>query len=122
MKRTGTLAAVAMLGAIASCTNRPLVKTEPKTESYVMQVLKQAEFVPIDVIVVVDNSRSMTEEQINLAEEFPALIRELLDPPIGEDGKPAAAPQLILETDEDRRRNRQAAERRRRRLEAAGKA
>ncbi len=38
--------------------------------------------IPLDVLVVVDDSRSMSEEQANLAENFPNLIREMLSPPI----------------------------------------
>jgi hypothetical protein len=36
----------------------------------------------VDVLVVVDNSKSMVEEQENMARQFPLLIDNLLDPPI----------------------------------------
>jgi hypothetical protein len=36
---------------------------------------------PVDVLFVVDNSMSMVEEQMRLAEQFPALIAGILDPP-----------------------------------------
>jgi len=34
---------------------------------------------PVDILVVVDNSMSMAEEQANLARSFPALLREILE-------------------------------------------
>lgn len=37
---------------------------------------------PVDILVVVDNSGSMAQEQENLKRSFPALIRNLLDPPL----------------------------------------
>ncbi len=36
----------------------------------------------VDILVMVDDSRSMTEEQANLAAQFPDLLRALLDPPV----------------------------------------
>jgi hypothetical protein len=41
-----------------------------------------AESVMLDILVVVDNSMSMAEEQANLAASFPVLIEDLLDPPV----------------------------------------
>jgi len=67
---------------MVACTNRPLIKVEPRTESFIMEELKQAEKRPIDILVVVDNSLSMELEQANLAEQFPTLIHSLLDPDI----------------------------------------
>jgi hypothetical protein len=86
MQKTAFVLAGALLMA-AACTNRPLIKVEPKTESYVLTEFRQAEIPPVDVLVVVDNSLSMEREQVNLAAQFPELIRSLLNPPIGDDGK-----------------------------------
>ncbi|MBW2260772.1 MAG: hypothetical protein JRG91_02280, partial [Deltaproteobacteria bacterium] len=36
----------------------------------------------VDVLLVIDNSMSMAEEQAELAEKFPTLVRSLLDPPL----------------------------------------
>ena len=46
-----------------------------------------SEVPPVDILVVVDNSMSMAEEQANLANSLPTLLRSLLvDPPPGGDG------------------------------------
>jgi hypothetical protein len=87
MKRPRNATRIIALAIVlmASCTNRPLIKVEPETESYVMQVLHQAETLGVDVLVVVDNSRSMLEEQALLAGQFPELIRSLLNPAVDPD-------------------------------------
>ncbi|MBW2260773.1 MAG: hypothetical protein JRG91_02285 [Deltaproteobacteria bacterium] len=36
---------------------------------------------PVDILVVIDNSMSMAEEQANLAHSFPNLLGKLIDPP-----------------------------------------
>ncbi len=76
-----------VLSTMAACTQRPLVRAEPGTESYVLEEFAQAGSVPVDILVVVDDSRSMKEEQANLALQFPSLIRALLDPPLDAEGK-----------------------------------
>ena len=70
---------VAVLVMVA-CTNRPLIKVDPITESFIMEEIRQAQKRPVDILVVVDNSMSMELEQANLAEQFPSLIHSLLNP------------------------------------------
>src|SRR5690349_11111685 len=41
--------------------------------------------IPVDLLLVVDASGSMREEQFHLAEQLPELVRSLVDPP-DEDG------------------------------------
>jgi hypothetical protein len=78
---------------MVACTNRPLIKVDPITESFVMQEIQQAQKRPVDILVVVDNSRSMELEQANLAEQFPMLIHSLLNPEIDPaDGEPVHVP------------------------------
>ncbi len=90
MKRR--ILALAVLVLVA-CTNRPLIKVEPITESFIMDELKQTQKRPVDILVVVDNSLSMELEQANLAEQFPSLIQSLLNPAINpETGKPDHVP------------------------------
>jgi hypothetical protein len=79
--RCSNLAAVVLAVALASCLTRPLVKVEPVTESKVTESMKQVQFSGVDILVIVDNSKSMKEEQENLAAEFPNLIQSLLNPP-----------------------------------------
>ena len=79
--RVAVMTAVSAIAA-GACTQRPLVHVDPGTESYVLEEFAQAGAIPVDVLVVVDDSMSMKEEQDNLALQFPALIRALLDPPV----------------------------------------
>ncbi len=77
----------------AACMTRPLVQVDPQTESYVKEEMTQVQFSGVDILVMVDNSRSMTEEQANLASNFPTLITSLLNPPIDPvTGKPEHVP------------------------------
>ncbi len=66
----------------AACMTRPLVQVDPQTESYVKEDMTQVQFSGVDILVMVDNSQSMSEEQATLRAQFPALIRSLLDPPV----------------------------------------
>jgi hypothetical protein len=66
---------------LAACMNRPLVEVEPVVESFVKHEMTQVQFSGVDILVVVDNSMSMAEEQANLATNFPLLIQSLLNPP-----------------------------------------
>ncbi len=80
-------------GGLAACLTRPLVRVDPETESFVKQDMTQVQFSGVDILVLVDNSKSMAEEQGNLAEEFPGLIQSLLNPPIDPvTGQPAHVP------------------------------
>lgn len=85
-----------MLGLViglAACMNRPLVQVDPVTESFVKHEMTQVQFSGVDILVVVDNSMSMAEEQANLARNFPELIRTILDPEIDpETGRPSRVP------------------------------
>lgn len=48
---------------------------------------------PVDLVFVVDNSHSMQEEQVSLAENFPVLIEMLTNPPDADrDGEPDFPP------------------------------
>ncbi len=93
--QASTLSIIAVLVA-TGCIDRPLVKVEPGTESYIMEEFKQTSFDGVDILVVVDNSVSMGDEQENLIEEFPLLIRALLDPPMGGSGQLLYPPALDL--------------------------
>jgi hypothetical protein len=54
----------------------------------------EAERLPVDVLFVIDNSGSMAEEQLSLAEQFPRMVRALTSGDVDGDGTqdfPAAA-------------------------------
>jgi len=78
---------VVLLGLLPiGCVDRPLerVPTGQLQESthYFPQTLEK----DIDILFVIDNSKSMLDEQINLANNFPRLIDALRNPKLGPDG------------------------------------
>jgi len=73
---------VILINFFTSCLNRDLVKIEPITESYILQEVPIHNFSKVDILVIVDNSGSMAEEQKMLKDAFPNLIKDLLDPPV----------------------------------------
>ena len=83
--RAGNLAAAAMtvvgLGAVSGCLTRPLQPIEPLTTSTVVERVTQSAVNQIDLLLVVDNSRSMADKQQILAAAVPDLIIGLLNPP-----------------------------------------
>jgi hypothetical protein len=76
-----TLAVVAA-GLLAGCLNRELVRIDPRTESYILQEIPVQSNAGVDILVIVDNSGSMAQEQAMLHDAFPLLIKDILDPPI----------------------------------------
>ncbi|MBW2264254.1 MAG: hypothetical protein JRG91_19995, partial [Deltaproteobacteria bacterium] len=101
--RTGAIArlAAALCLVAGGCLADPLMElgaTDPlledcATTAFVQEELRLGETLKVDILVVVDNSMSMAEEQANLANNFPKLIRSLLDPPVDpETGRREHAP------------------------------
>ncbi len=80
-RRMRRLTMLGLVIGLAACMNRPLVQVDPVTESFVKHEMTQVQFSGVDILVVVDNSLSMAEEQTNLANNFPVLIQSLLNPP-----------------------------------------
>jgi len=70
----------------------------------------------MEVGVRVETERLKTRETLRVGSAYVTMVA------LDGQGRPTPAPELTLETDDDRRRNREATERRQRRLEAAGKA
>lgn len=64
----------------ANCIDRKLGQTEPITYTAATGNIVQIGSTSIDILFVVDNSNSMRGEQIALAQNFPVLINELLNP------------------------------------------
>ena len=73
------LVAAAMLSA---CMGRELTRVNSETESYVLERFVGTGVSKVDILVVVDNSGSMAEEQAMLRDAFPNLISSILDPPV----------------------------------------
>jgi hypothetical protein len=75
------------LGSIVgvACVDRELVKVPPAVQSGVTVRIVTSPAADVDLLVLVDNSNSMREEQANLTANFGSLVRSLVDPP-DEDG------------------------------------
>jgi len=67
---------------LSGCLGRELTRIDPLTESYILEEVPVQSFAGVDILVVVDNSGSMAQEQNMLKEAFPNLVRDLLNPPI----------------------------------------
>jgi hypothetical protein len=63
-------AALSMLG----CPNQELAPLGPCTVSAVREEVSQSGISKVDLLFVIDNSRSMAEEQANLAKQLPRLV------------------------------------------------
>ncbi|MEM9691199.1 MAG: hypothetical protein AAGA56_01520 [Myxococcota bacterium] len=92
--RVGALAA-GLLGAGAvsasGCLNRPIEPVEPRTTTTLVERLTQSAVDKIDLLLVIDNSRSMADKQAILALAVPDLANQLINPVCinPDDGTPA---------------------------------
>ena len=78
--------------AAAGCSAQPT--TEQPTASVAFGKIERDDFrsLPVDVLVVMDNSGSMAYEQGVIGRDFPAFIRDILNPPPAEDGSQLFSP------------------------------
>ncbi|MBI5489091.1 MAG: hypothetical protein HY905_17280 [Deltaproteobacteria bacterium] len=86
---------LAFAGLIATlgCFDRDLTDIRPVTTTGVTIQVEQVGVIRVDIVVLVDNSGSMSQEQAALVQRFPELITELLDPPPDpETGRPSHPP------------------------------
>ncbi|MBI5486350.1 MAG: hypothetical protein HY905_03360 [Deltaproteobacteria bacterium] len=74
-----TVSLVTLL-ATAACMDRDLTTMDPVVQAVTTYEVVQPPSGKVDLVVVVDNSRSMQEEQAALVANFPALIDELMAP------------------------------------------
>ncbi len=72
--------AIAGLGVVGGCLSRPVRPIDPLTTSTTVDVLSQSSVNKIDLLLVVDNSRSMADKQEILSAAVPDLIVGLLNP------------------------------------------
>ncbi|MBN1773447.1 MAG: hypothetical protein JXB32_19450 [Deltaproteobacteria bacterium] len=84
MKASRLLAGLALAGLVASigCFDRDLTDIRPGTTTGVTIRVEQIGIVEVDIVVLVDNSGSMAQEQAQLAARFRDLINELVNPTI----------------------------------------
>ncbi len=66
-----------MVPILWACNPHPLQAPEPQPEQETAQYVDVNPIREVDILVMVDNSPSMGEEQANLAKNFPILIKQL---------------------------------------------
>jgi hypothetical protein len=76
----GLVLAVVLAGL--GCFDRDLTDIRPGTTTGVTIRVEQLGVVRVDIVVLVDNSGSMAQEQVALTSRFPELINELVDPAV----------------------------------------
>lgn len=84
MQRSGTLAMVtcALWAALAvGCLERKGATAGPEIGFGQVVSLRGGGVTEVDLLFVIDNSRSMREEQQNLVVQIPRLVRDLAEPP-----------------------------------------
>lgn len=83
------LAALALSASLAGCYERDTARLHPRL-GFAQEVRADiGGYRNVDLLLVVDDSGSMDEEQENLAEEIPLLVRDLTTPPdLDGDGDP----------------------------------
>jgi hypothetical protein len=82
MRASRLLTGLALAGLISSigCFDRDLKDIQPVTSTGVTIRVEQVGVVQVDIVVLVDNSGSMAQEQSALTLRFPELINELVNP------------------------------------------
>lgn len=81
------------LVTLTGCMERELAELEPRTSRFFRQPAGGDGTALVDLLFVIDDSNSMRQEQDNLRDEIPDLVRGLTDPPTDpETGEPAWNP------------------------------
>jgi hypothetical protein len=76
-----TMAGLAATVAVApGCLNRPIERVEPRTTTTIVERLIQSAVDKIDLVLALDNSRSMADKQTILAAAVPDLVNALVNP------------------------------------------
>lgn len=65
---------------MGGCLNRPIDTVEPRTTSTIVEKLTQSAVDKIDLLLNIDNSRSMADKQQILALAIPDLVNRLVNP------------------------------------------
>jgi len=89
-KLIAAAAAVAASSLAAACLERPVVPTEPATSNQFVDQVVQNRIERIDLLFMIDNSRSMADKQEILKQAVPVLLNRLVSPIcVDESGAPA---------------------------------
>ena len=71
---------VGALGIAAGCLTRPVTTSPPTTKTNFTAVVRQASVDKLDILFAVDNSASMGDKQLLLAQAVPDLVARLVTP------------------------------------------
>ncbi|MFT3773730.1 MAG: hypothetical protein QM820_50805 [Minicystis sp.] len=77
---TAATLAIAGTGAVSGCLTRPLQGADTRTTSTVVTRLQESAVDKIDLLLMIDNSRSMADKQQILVAAVPDLVRGLVNP------------------------------------------
>jgi hypothetical protein len=85
----GVLATAASLALAAGCLQRPVQPQDPNTSNLFVDQIVQTAVDKIDLLFMIDNSRSMADKQKILGEAVPVLVQRLVTPAcVNRDGDP----------------------------------
>ena len=89
----GATAVTAVASLLSGCLDRPVGELPPKTTNVVVDTLAQTTVDKIDMLFVIDNSMSMADKQVVLAEALPNLVERFVNPVcVDADGNTQNAP------------------------------
>ena len=89
----GATAVTAVASLLSGCLDRPVGELPPKTTNVVVDTLDQTTVDKIDMLFVIDNSMSMADKQVVLAEALPNLVERFVNPVcVDADGNTQNAP------------------------------
>ncbi|NOY91726.1 MAG: hypothetical protein GXP55_11045 [Deltaproteobacteria bacterium] len=71
------------------CDNRRIGPITPRVSRVIDITTGSGAVADVDLLIVIDDSNSMREEQASLRAQIPLLIHGLTSPPLGDDGMPA---------------------------------
>jgi hypothetical protein len=74
------LVSIAGAGTAGGCLNRPIQPNEPRRTSTIVEPFQQSAVDKIDLLLMLDNSRSMADKQLILAAAVPDLVSGLVNP------------------------------------------
>jgi hypothetical protein len=87
--------AILATGAVVGCDSAVLVASEPKSSSTTIEPFMQSSSVDkVDLLLMLDNSRSMADKQLILAASVPDLVGSLVNPPCLDSNKVPAPPPM----------------------------
>lgn len=72
---------VLSMSALSGCLQRPIGQEQPRTTNVLVDVLRRDTVSKIDLLFMIDNSRSMADKQLLFADALPDLVSGLVAPP-----------------------------------------